>query len=85
MDTSLKNSSMTLVKYKKDIDWSQITGKLPVKKRDPRSKQARMEMWNYMDMNGNGYLSLAEIDKGMRDVLQSDMLFDAKPAIMRAF
>ena len=42
-------------------------------------------MWNYMDMNGNGYLSLAEIDKGMRDVLQSDMLFDAKPAIMRAF
>ena len=38
-----------------------------------------------MDMNGNGYLSLAEIDKGIRDAIQSDQLFDAKPAIMRAF
>tara|TARA_B110000285_G_C14641266_1_gene387714 strand:- start:276 stop:422 length:147 start_codon:yes stop_codon:yes gene_type:complete len=38
-----------------------------------------------MDVNGNGYLSLAEVDKGMRDVLVSDQLFDAKPAIMRAF
>ena len=36
-------------------------------------------------MNGNGYLSLAEIDKGIRDTLKSDALFDAKPAIMRAF
>ena len=36
-------------------------------------------------MNGNGYLSLAEVDKGIRDVLRSDHLFDAKPAIMRAF
>ena len=35
--------------------------------------------------NGNGFLSFAEIDKGMRDVLECDSLFDAKPAIMRAF
>ena len=34
---------------------------------------------------GNGILSLAEVDKAMRDVLAIDDLFDSKPAIMRAF
>lgn len=38
-----------------------------------------------MDPNGNGILSLAEVDKGVRDALKIDALFDAKPAIMRAF
>ena len=38
-----------------------------------------------MDMNGNNYLSLAEIDKGVRDVLQLPELFDTKPVIMRAY
>ena len=45
----------------------------------------RKEMFNAMDMNGNGYLSLAEIDKGCRDVLQLPELFDTKPVIMRAY
>ncbi len=30
------------------------------------------------DPNGNGYISLAELDKGIRDVLQMDKLFDCK-------
>jgi len=38
-----------------------------------------------MDMNGNGYISLAEIDKGLRDILRVDHIFDCKPAIMRAY
>jgi hypothetical protein len=38
-----------------------------------------------MDMNDNGILSLAEIDKGIRDVIQLPRLFDAKPVLMRAF
>lgn len=38
-----------------------------------------------MDMNGNGLLSLAEIDKGIRDTIKVEQLFDAKPAIIRAF
>lgn len=29
----------------------------------------RLEQWAGMDVNGNGYLSLAEVDKGMRDVV----------------
>lgn len=36
-------------------------------------------------MNGNGYLSLAEVDKGMRDVIQLPELFALKPVLMRAF
>lgn len=38
-----------------------------------------------MDMNDNGILSLAEIDKGIRDVIQLPRLFDSKPVLMRAF
>jgi hypothetical protein len=38
-----------------------------------------------MDVNNNGYLSLAEIDKGMRDVVALPKLFDRKPVIMRAY
>lgn len=38
-----------------------------------------------MDMNGNGYLSLAEVDKGMRDVIRLPTLFELKPVLMRAF
>ena len=36
-------------------------------------------------MNGNGYLSLAEIDKAIRDVIKAPALFKSKPAVMRAF
>ena len=38
-----------------------------------------------MDVNGNGYLSLAEVDKGMRDVICLPQLFELKPVLMRAF
>jgi hypothetical protein len=38
-----------------------------------------------MDVNGNGYLSLAEIDKGMRDVAKIPILFNLKPVMMRAY
>lgn len=36
-------------------------------------------------MNGNGYLSLAEFDKGVRDILKIDHIFECKPVILRAF
>lgn len=38
-----------------------------------------------MDMNGNGFLSLAEVDKGIVSILNLPQLFDLKPVIMRAF
>jgi hypothetical protein len=42
-------------------------------------------MWSSIDVNGNGYLSLAEIDKGMRDVVRIPAIFNLKPVLMRAF
>jgi len=67
-----------------DIDWAAITAKLPSEK-TPEAKAHRKKMFNEFDPNGNGILSLAEVDKAVRDVLQLDAVFDAKPAIMRAF
>eukprot|EP00755_Sulcionema_specki_P018216 Sspe_Gene.66343::Locus_39199_Transcript_1_1_Confidence_1.000_Length_1526::g.66343::m.66343 len=38
-----------------------------------------------MDGNASGRLSLAEVDGGIRDILQLPQVFQAKPAIMEAF
>jgi len=68
-----------------EIDWTEINKLLPTKKGDKEQFQARKVLFRRMDPNGNGILSLAELDKAMRDVLAIDHLFDAKPAIMRAY
>merc|ERR1711979_112156 len=67
-----------------DIDWESINEKLPYQ-RTPEEKAKRRELFDQFDPNGNGYLSLAETDKAMRDVLQSDELFDCKPAVNPSF
>jgi len=67
-----------------EIDWEEIAGKLPTAK-TPEDKKRRKQMFREFDPNGNGVLSLAEIDKGVRDVLGIDEMFDSKPAIMRAY
>merc|ERR1712117_410910 len=66
------------------VDWAAINEKLPFERTD-EAKEKRRELFKQFDPNGNGYLSLAETDKGVRDVLGSDELFDCKPAINRAF
>lgn len=67
------------------IDWAAISSKLPYEKTAP-AKAQRDDLWKGIDVNANGYLSLAEVDKGVRDVLGlGDSVFDAKPAVMRAF
>jgi len=38
-----------------------------------------------MDVNGNGHLSLAELDMGIGYVLKLSELMNAKPVIIRAF
>ena len=43
-------------------------------------------MWDAFDFNGNGYLSLAEIDKGLKDMgPKMEPVYKAKSAMMRAF
>eukprot|EP01063_Lacrimia_lanifica_P039276 TRINITY_DN859_c0_g3_i1.p1 TRINITY_DN859_c0_g3~~TRINITY_DN859_c0_g3_i1.p1 ORF type:complete len:248 (+),score=100.41 TRINITY_DN859_c0_g3_i1:67-810(+) len=69
---------------KKEMDWDGIAAKLPARKTEAE-KQKRKDMFRQFDINGNGYLSLAEVDKGLRDVIQCDAIFKSKPAILRAF
>ena len=42
-------------------------------------------MFRSFDVNGNGHLSLAEVDLGIKSVVQSQDLFGAKPVLLRAF
>lgn len=41
--------------------------------------------WSSFDANGNGYLSLAEVDRGVKYVLKLPELFNIKPVLIRAF
>ena len=67
-------------------NWDAIRARLPpTDKKDPASVARRHEIFKLFDPNGNGILSLAEVDKGCRDVLQLYEVFDCKPVIMRAF
>ena len=45
----------------------------------------RRLLFQSFDPNGNGVLSLAEVDLGIRNVLDCEEIFDSKPAILRAF
>lgn len=48
--------------------WAELAEKLPYQKNAEQYKK-RTELFNLFDPNGNGYLSLAEVDKGIRDIL----------------
>ncbi len=73
-----------LSKVDTDIDWEAFLAKFPVDRSDDQKKK-RAEIFDGFDPNGNGYLSLAEIDKGCRDGLGLYDLFEAKRPIMRAY
>jgi hypothetical protein len=68
----------------KSIDWPALSKRLPTG-RDATSTAQRRKLFDRFDMNGNGRLSLAEVDKAVRDVVKSPPLFNAKPVVMRAF
>ena len=65
------------------VDWASVSSKLPVGT-DAAAKAARNKLWSTLDMNGNGYVSLAEVDRLMV-VLQLGELAAAKPVLLRAF
>lgn len=64
--------------------WAELKRCLPYRN-TPEQLQMRKNLWKSIDMNGNGYLSLAEIDRGLLDVIRIPRLFDIKPVIIRAF
>lgn len=68
----------------KSIPWAEINAALPYGN-DPDSKAKRLKLWPQVDQNNNGYASLAEVDKAIRDVLRIDAVFNCKRAILQAF
>ena len=64
--------------------WEELQVKLPSGDSEAEVKR-RDSYWAAIDVNNNGYLSLAEVDKGLRDVIQLPILFKLKPVIIRAF
>ena len=64
--------------------WEELHNKLPWHLTDEQ-KKSRMKMWKEFDVNGNGILSLAEIERGMKEVVKIPELFDLKPVITKAF
>ena len=68
----------------KNFDWDNLLASLPIKKTNEDRKK-RKEYWKAIDINGNGYVSLAEFDKGMRDVFKLPNIFNLKKVLMRAY
>ena len=64
--------------------WTTLSAKLPYKKTE-EDKKRRKTMFRSFDPNGNGLLSLAEVDLGIKSVLRCEALFDVKPVLIRAF
>eukprot|EP00418_Pyrodinium_bahamense_P044517 CAMPEP_0179191238 /NCGR_PEP_ID=MMETSP0796-20121207/94982_1 /TAXON_ID=73915 /ORGANISM="Pyrodinium bahamense, Strain pbaha01" /LENGTH=250 /DNA_ID=CAMNT_0020895453 /DNA_START=56 /DNA_END=809 /DNA_ORIENTATION=+ len=65
-------------------DWETVKNALPTSKSEEHRKQ-REELWDQFNITKSKYLALFEVDAGIQKVLQCEELFDAKPAIQRAF
>lgn len=65
--------------------WVKLKEKLCLEK-TPEQEQKRKALFSQFDPNGNGYLSLAEVDCGCRKILHlDDLTDDLAPILMRAF
>mmetsp|Transcript_50885 Transcript_50885/g.157633 ORF Transcript_50885/g.157633 Transcript_50885/m.157633 type:complete len:250 (-) Transcript_50885:16-765(-) len=65
-------------------DWETVKSALPVGK-SPEHRRQREELWDRFNVTRSKYLALFEVDAGLLKVLQCQELFDAKPAIQRAY
>jgi len=66
------------------INWERINARLPYL-RTAEHRALRRRMWTEIDCNDNGFVSLAEVTRGVRDVINVDELFECRPAINAAF
>lgn len=67
-----------------NIDYSAIRDKLCLE-RSSEGLKKRVELFNKMDLNKNGFLSYSEAEKGIRDVLKLPEIFEKKQVIRKAF
>ncbi len=66
------------------VDWKELDRKLPAD-RSEESKKKRDAFFSEMDKNGNGHLSLAETDLGLRTTLGVENIAMAPKAVKCAF
>ena len=65
------------------VDWDEIREALPIRK-TPEDFEKRNKLWAAVDENGNGFVSLAELDKKFRELVKVDRVFKAQPVLIRA-
>jgi len=66
------------------VDWAALTKKLCFRKTKEEAA-LRQKLFRRIDTNGNGLLSVAEMNKGIRDELRLPAVFHSRPAVLRAF
>jgi len=54
--------------------WEELADKLPYKNNE-QERNRREKLWSYVDCNGNGIASLAEVDKAMKEFIRVPILF----------
>jgi len=67
-----------------NIDYNSIKQKLCLD-RTKEGMQKRLEVFNQMDTNKNGFLSFSEVAKGIKDVLGIPEIYAKKEVIKKAF
>lgn len=67
-----------------NIDFSSIKERLCLD-RTKEGMQKRLEIFEQMDQNKNGYLSFSEVTKGIKDVLKLPEIYEKKEVIRKAF
>eukprot|EP00961_Rhodomonas_salina_P231359 3125103-Rhodomonas_salina.1 len=64
--------------------WAEVSARLPVQQ-TVADKTKRAQLFSLWDPNCNGFLSLAEIDRGVSITAGLEQLHKCKPALLRAF
>ena len=64
------------------VEAASLLSRLPPLDGSSESSAKREKVFKSFDMNGNGFLSLAELDKGLTQILRAQV---PKPVTMRAF
>ena len=68
----------------RDINWELIRKQLPFE-RTKAQKELRIQLWKRIDSNHDSHVTLAELDKGLKNVLHCYQVFQCKPVIIKAF
>mmetsp|Transcript_17735 Transcript_17735/g.41262 ORF Transcript_17735/g.41262 Transcript_17735/m.41262 type:complete len:286 (-) Transcript_17735:120-977(-) len=66
------------------VTWEVLKGMLPLGM-SAEDKHRRKALWKEFNITGTKHLALFEVDASIKKVLKCEELFDAKPAILKAY